>query len=494
MPAYETSPRQNVLIIGAGPAGLTCAYQLLKRAPGIKLTVFEADRLVGGISRTEERNGFRVDIGGHRFFTKVPEVEAMWHEVLGSDFIRVSRRSRIYYRGRFYDYPLKISNALANIGIYESFRILLSHMKWRIRPHKKEDSFEEWVINRFGGRLYMHFFRSYTEKVWGIQPQHIRADWAAQRIKNLSLSKAVWNALSGANDTASLINEFSYPRLGPGMMWERTAELIDEQGGEVVLNTFVEKLERQGGRVVAAHLRDSTGIQRIVATQFVTTMDLRSLIERIDPPPPNHVRASAAKLRYRDFLIVAVILNSAAPFPDNWIYVHDGNVKVGRIQNFRAWSREMVPNAEQSLIGMEYFCNEGEELWEMGDEELGQLATQELEHLRLANASDKAGSFVIRQPKAYPVYDTHFKENVEIIADWLRGMENLQTIGRNGLHRYNNQDHSMLTAMLAAGNILGESNDVWAVNIERSYHEGFQRDKRQKHTKNEQPETTVARQ
>jgi protoporphyrinogen oxidase len=340
----------------------------------------------------------------------------------------------------------------------------------------------------------MHFFRSYTEKIWGIHPQQIRSDWAAQRIKNLSLSKAVWNALSGANDTASLINEFSYPRLGPGMMWERTAELIEKQGGEVVLNTFVEKLERQGGRIVAAHVRDSTGIRRIVATQFVNTMDLRSLIQRIDPPPPNHVRTAAAKLRYRDFLIVAVILNSAAPFPDNWIYVHDGNVKVGRIQNFRAWSREMVPNAEQSLIGMEYFCNEGEELWEMRDEELGQLATQELAHLRLANASDKAGSFVIRQPKAYPVYDTQFKENVEIIADWLRGMENLQTIGRNGLHRYNNQDHSMLTAMLAAANILGESNDVWAVNVERSYHEGFEHDKRQKHTKNVQPEMTVARQ
>ena len=231
------SETPDVAIIGAGPAGLTCAYEVQKLSPGRSVVVVEADRIVGGIARTESYKGFRFDIGGHRFFTKVGEVEAMWREVMGDEFIRVPRLSRIYYRGKFYDYPLKLANALGNIGPYEAGRIMLSYLKWRVRPSKTEDSFEEWVINRFGGRLYMHFFRSYTQKVWGISPRHIQADWAAQRIKNLSLTKAVWNAVTGANDTASLIEEFDYPRLGPGQMWERVAQGVEARGGEVRMRT-----------------------------------------------------------------------------------------------------------------------------------------------------------------------------------------------------------------------------------------------------------------
>ncbi|MGB5871517.1 MAG: NAD(P)/FAD-dependent oxidoreductase [Albidovulum sp.] len=469
-----------VVVIGAGPAGLTAAYELQKRSKRHRPVVLEASDMVGGISRTETNNGYRFDIGGHRFFTKVSEVEEMWHEVLTDDFITVPRQSRIYYREKFFDYPLKIFNALGNIGPYESARIMLSYFKWQVRPFRKEESFEEWVINRFGGRLYMHFFRSYTQKVWGISPKDIRADWAAQRIKNLSLFKAVWNAISGANDTTSLIEEFQYPRLGPGMMWERCRDIVREQGGEVQMRAPVVKVNRDGMRVTSVDVDrwsddgSAPVRERIEGEHFVNTMALRDLIHSFDPPPPPHVIEAADKLKYRDFLIVTLVLNHADPFSDNWIYIHSPNVKVGRIQNFRAWSKEMLPDQNTASIGMEYFCQEGDGLWNMTDEELRELASQELEKLGLAAASDVIGAAIIRQPKAYPVYDGDYREALDVLEEWLLSLDNFQTVGRNGLHRYNNQDHSMLSAMLAARNILGEKHDVWTVNVERSYHEEFE--------------------
>ncbi|MEO0360028.1 MAG: FAD-dependent oxidoreductase, partial [Pseudomonadota bacterium] len=345
MPWDPIIERPSVAVIGGGPAGLTTAYELIKRAPDLKPVVFEGSDQVGGISRTESYNGFRFDIGGHRFFTKVSEVEDMWREVMGDDFITVERKSRIFYKGRFYDYPLKLLNVLTNLGPYESMRIVLSYLKWQVRPHRNEESFEEWVINRFGGRLYMHFFRSYTEKVWGIAPQRIQADWAAQRIKNLSLAKAVWNAISGANDTASLIERFKYPRLGPGMMWEAVSDLIEEAGGEVRMQSRIERIRREGDRVTGVDVVETAadGTERrnlFEAQHFVNSMALRPLIDAFDPPPPPEVLEAAEKLRYRDFLIVTLVLDKPDPFPDNWIYVHSPAVKVGRIQNFRAWSRE----------------------------------------------------------------------------------------------------------------------------------------------------------
>lgn len=472
-----------VVIIGGGPAGLTSAYELQKLSKHHKPMVFEASELVGGISRTESHNGYKFDIGGHRFFTKVKEVEDMWHEILKDDFITVQRLSRIFYRGRYYDYPLRIFNALGNIGAYETYKIIGSFIKWKIRPRQQEDTFENWVINRFGGRLYMHFFYSYTKKVWGIPPSEIRADWAAQRIKNLSLPKAVWNAISGANDTASLIEKFQYPRLGPGMMWEKARDRIRENGGEVNMQSEVVRVNRDGMRVTSVDIRTwdvKTGASetttRVKGDEFINSMAVRDLIHAFDPPPPPEVIEAADMLRYRDFLIVTLVLDHPDPFPDNWIYIHSPSVKVGRIQNFRAWSKEMLPNPDTASIGMEYFCQKGDGLWSSSDAELRELASTELEELGLAKAEDVVDAAIIRQPKAYPVYDSNYKEALEVVSDWLKKLENFQTVGRNGLHRYNNQDHSMLSAMYAARNIMGEDHDVWDVNVDRSYHEEFQAD------------------
>jgi protoporphyrinogen oxidase len=474
---------KRIVIIGAGPAGLTAAYHLQKLSPDHVPEVYEASDMVGGISRTESKDGNRFDIGGHRFFTKVEAVERMWHEVLEDDFITVPRLSRIYYRGKFYAYPLNLFNALSNIGAYEAFRILASYVKWQIKPSNTEETFEEWVINRFGGRLYMHFFRSYTEKVWGINPREIRSDWAAQRIKNLSLSKAVWNAISGANDTSSLIEEFQYPRLGPGMMWERARDLIVSRGGSVALRHEVVRVCRDENYVTGIDVREWRGdgtlgtVRHVAGDSFVNSMALRDLIRAFDPPPPAEVVEAAERLKYRDFLIVTLCISRPDPFPDNWIYIHSPEVKVARIQNFRAWSREMVANPDTSSIGMEYFCNIDDALWSMDDAALRDIAASELEHLGLGKASEVIDFAVIRQPKAYPVYDAEYKEALEVVSGWLKTLENFQTVGRNGLHRYNNQDHSMLSAIYAAENILGADHDVWNVNVERSYHEEFVVDK-----------------
>ncbi|MFT6222677.1 MAG: protoporphyrinogen oxidase [Paracoccaceae bacterium] len=482
---HDPAPASKVAVIGAGPAGLTAAYTLLHEGAGrFCPVVFEGGKQVGGISRTEIHNGYRFDIGGHRFFTKVPEVTQMWEDVLGDDFITVPRLSRIYYRGRFFNYPLKIFNALSNLGLYESTRIILSYLKWQFRPSPVEETFEHWVINRFGGRLYMHFFHSYTEKVWGIPPSQIRADWAAQRIKNLSLSSAVLNAVFKTGTATSLIEEFRYPRLGPGMMWEKTAGLVGAEGGEVLLEHSVIRINRDGLHVVsvdvvATNSGGKSDPKTIEAAHFVNTMALDAAILAFDPPPPPEVIEAAKCLKYRDFLVVTLVLNTPDPFPDNWIYVHAPEVKVGRIQNFRAWSKDLLPDQDTASIGMEYFCQKGDGLWSMNDADLRALAAKELEMTGLAKAENVIDAAIIRQPKAYPVYDGAYKAALDVIGDWLRQLENFQTVGRNGLHRYNNQDHSMLTAIYAARNIMGAAHDIWNVNVDRAYHEDFETDKTQ---------------
>lgn len=475
--------RYPVVIIGAGPAGLTAAYQLVKQ--GIKSIVLEKADKVGGISRTETYKGYRFDIGGHRFFTKVGEVQQVWKEILGDEFIKVPRISRIYYQSKFYNYPLSLFNALSNLGVVTSFSILLSYfkakLKAKLKPGVEPETFEEWVSDRFGTRLYRIFFKTYTEKVWGIPCNKIRADWAAQRIQGMSLNRAVINALFGSQNAKSLIKEFDYPVLGPGMMWERCQEILENQGVPVQLNTAVTRVEREGTKIKSITIQQGDQTTQISGDHFISTMPVTLLLQRLDPLPPSYVLEAARGLKYRDFLIVSLIVNQERLFPDNWIYIHSPEFKVGRIQNFKNWSPAMVPDSSKTCLGMEYFCSEGDAIWEMSDAELIKLASREVVNLSLGvKASDVEDGVVIRQPKAYPVYDGEYRQHLQVVQDYLETFDNLQTVGRNGMHRYNNQDHSMLTGMLAAQNILGEDHDLWEVNVERSYHEEFTTEKQQK--------------
>lgn len=464
-----------VVVIGAGPAGLTAAYELAKQS--IQPIVLEQSNQVGGISRTETYKGYRFDIGGHRFFTKVTEVDQLWHEILGDGFIKVPRLSRIYYQGKFYDYPLSLWNALFNLGIGTSAIILLSYLKAKFKSKLRTvepETFEEWVSDRFGIRLYRIFFKTYTEKVWGIPCNKIRADWAAQRIQGMSLKRAVINALFKTQNAKSLIKEFNYPLFGPGMMWERCQELIEQKGGTVALNTRVTQIKREGTRIKSITIQQGDQETQLQGIHFISSMPVTALLHRLDPPPPPQVLEAARGLKYRDFLIVSLIIDRDHLFPDNWIYIHSPEFKVGRIQNFKNWSPEMVPDANKTCLGMEYFCSQGDELWEMSDEALIELASQEAAALGLGvELKDIKDGTVIRQLKAYPVYDGEYRQHLNVIQEYLETFENLQTVGRNGMHRYNNQDHSMLTAMLAVKNLLGEQHDLWDVNTERSYHEEF---------------------
>jgi protoporphyrinogen oxidase len=457
------------IIVGAGPAGLTAGYELLRR--GVKPLILEQAERVGGIARTEIYKSYRIDIGGHRFYTKVDEIEQIWHEVLGPDFLLRPRQSRIYYRGKFYNYPLDLMNTLGNLGVWESGLILLSYFRWQIWPHRREENFEQWVINRFGRRLYRTFFQTYTEKVWGIPCHTIQADWAAQRIKDLSLRSAVSNALFKNGHVKSLIEQFHYPRLGPGMMWERMQRLIEAGGGQVCLGTRVEKLRHENGRIHTITVSQNGQQQDIMVDSVISSMPVSHLLLGLDPAPPEEVLTAARSLKYRDFLIVGLIIDHPHLFPDNWIYIHSPHVKVGRIQNFKNWSADMVPDPATTCLGMEYFCNEGDPLWSMTDSDLIQLAATELNQLGLAPSDLVVEGLVIRQRKAYPVYDETYRAHLATIQSYLDSYCNLQTVGRNGMHRYNNQDHSMLTGLLAAKNVLGEQHALWQVNTDRSYYE-----------------------
>jgi protoporphyrinogen oxidase len=470
----------RVAIIGAGPAGLTAAYQLARVA--VPATVFEADAIVGGISRTVVRDGWRFDIGGHRFFTKVGAVERLWHEILDDgDFLERSRISRIHYRGRTFDYPLRAFNALSGLGAVEASRCVLSYAWARLRPPHDQENFEGWMTARFGRRLYEIFFKTYTEKVWGMPAREIRADWAAQRIRNLSLPRAVLNAVIGERrhgEVVSLIERFQYPRLGPGMMWERACEKATAMGASVQMRSPVTAVLHAGGRATGVTVRQEGAERLYPADHVISSMPLRQLIGALQPAPPAEVLEHAATLRYRDFLTVAVVVPEKASFPDTWIYIHDPEVQVGRIQNYRSWSPDMV-RPGTTCLGLEYFVNEGDRLWTMDDADLVRLAVGELEHLGLLSPESPSHGYVVRMPKAYPVYDSGYQAAVGGIRSWLdTHVRCLYPVGRNGMHRYNNQDHSMLTAMFAVENILGARHDLWSVNVDDDYHEEVRRETR----------------
>jgi protoporphyrinogen oxidase len=467
----EITPEHPVVVLGAGPAGLTAGYLLAKQ--GKPVIVLESTDQVGGIARTQVRDGYRFDLGGHRFFTKVKEVDDLWHEIMKEEFLKRPRQSRIYWNDKFLEYPLQGMDVIRKLGPVELTRCLISYAWAAMKPKGREDTFEAWVSNRFGKRLYQHFFKTYTEKLWGVSADEIRAEWAAQRIKGLSFFSAAKAAFFGneGNKIKSLISEFNYPRFGPGQMWEQMTADIKEKGGEVRLNAPVTRLRVEGGRISEV----VAGGETLYPSHVISSLPLRSTVGITEPEAPVEVRDAARGLRYREFLTVLLVIQGQDLFPDNWIYIHQPGVKVLRIQNFKSWSPWMVPNDTDASVGMEYFCFEGDELWNTPDDELVAMASAEIEKLHLARSAQVKFGFVERVHKAYPIYDELYAERVATIRTWLESISNITQVGRNGLHRYNNSDHSMLTAMRAVDNILlGTHHDIWAVNAESVYHEEHQ--------------------
>jgi len=472
--------RKHVVVMGAGPAGLTAAYELLKN--DVPVTVVEKDPMqVGGLARTVEHKGYRFDIGGHRFFSKNEEVEDLWTEILGPELLTRGRLSRIYYRGRFFAYPIKALNALWNLGPFEAALCLTSYARARLQPVKNPKTLEDWVRNQFGWRLFNIFFKTYTEKVWGISTKELSADWAAQRIKSLDLWVVLRSALLPGRRPSrrgeivtTLIDRFRYPRFGPGQMWERVADISAAKGHPVVLGRSVARINHGDGLVTSITTADDRGATEThEGTDFISSIPIRELVAKLDPPAPERVRRAADRLGYRDFVSIALMIDRADVFPDNWIYIHDPGVRVGRIQNFKNWSPDMVPDQAKTCLGLEYFCFEGDGLWTMTDSALVDLATSELAQLGICTAAEVFDGVVVRQQKAYPVYDDSYQANVEVVRDYLASsLPNLHMAGRNGMHKYNNQDHSMMTALLVARNIAnGSVLDPWKVNADAVYHE-----------------------
>jgi protoporphyrinogen oxidase len=469
----------DVAIIGAGPAGLTAGYLLTKQ--GKSVAIIERDATyVGGISRTVEHEGYRFDIGGHRFFSKSQQVVDLWNEILPDDFIQRPRMSRIYYEGKFYSYPLRAFEALGNLGILRSTACMLSYVWSKAFPIREVKSFEDWTSNQFGKKLYSIFFKTYTEKVWGMPCNEMSA---AQRIKGLSLWGAVVDGLKRSlglnkrpNDgqaVKTLLETFRYPRLGPGMMWDAARDKIVATGkGQVLMGHGLKQLagDGQGGWRMSAEGPHGEVIIR--ASHAISSAPMRELATRLHPLPAATIQAN--NLKYRDFLTVALKIRSEDLFPDNWIYIHDSKVKVGRVQNFRSWSPEMVPDDSVACVGLEYFCFEGDGLWSMADDELIALAAKEMDILGLVSPDKIVGGAVVRQEKAYPVYDEDYAANVEAMRRELEDKHpTLHLVGRNGMHRYNNQDHAMMTAMLTVENIIAGKRlyDTWCVNEDAEYHE-----------------------
>jgi len=458
-----------IVVMGAGPAGLTAAWQLINA--GHNVIVWDVDpSYVGGISRTVQAEGYRIDVGGHRFFSKSTDVNAFWRKILPDEFVEVERLSRIYFQGKFLNYPFEPTGAFRSLGVMETMKIRASALKARMNPIKPETTYTHWVINRFGQRLFDTFFKPYTEKVWGVSCDEISADWAALQLDDLSLVGA-FEDYKGSSAKKTPPGRFQYPRLGPGQMWETVANKIIERGGPIFLDRKVQTIHW-----------DETGVTHVTGTNaagdffqqegshFLSSIPLPELMLSLDPPPPKDVAEAVRGLRYRDCITVCLIVNRETVFPDTWIYVQDPSVKVTRVQNYKNWSAAMVPDPQLTSLGMEYFCFESDNLWNATDFDLAQLAIREVAQIGLVEASEIKDAFVVRTPKACPVYDHHYKERLKVIKEWVSLFANLQPLGRNGMHHYNNQDHSMMTAMLAVKNIQGANFDCWKVNNEAEYH------------------------
>ena len=461
---------EPVIVVGGGPGGLTAALELTRL--GIRPHVIEKSERLGGLARTESFMGAHFDMGGHRFYTKWPEIEALWREVLGEDLLVRPRLSRIYYRGRFFPYPLQIGPTLTGLGFIESVRIAASYLKAMLSFKASEASFAQWVTHRFGRRLFETFFKSYTEKVWGVSTHELRADWAEQRLKGLSVSSLVRGALGlSSGRVRSLVETFSYPRLGPGLMWKRVADIVRDRGGRVDQGGCMIEVHHGDDRVASIVTRRGDESVETRTSALISSMPIGELVFALRPIAPEAVIRAARDLKHRDFLTVGLIVRKADVFPDNWIYIHDPSVDVARIQNYGNWSRDMAPDPATSSLGFEYFCNEGDERWATPDHLLIAQARAELEALGFARSSEVEAGVVYRMSHAYPLYDGSYKESLDTVKDYLRRFANIETIGRNGLHRYNNQDHSMMTGLLAARNVAAglRIHDVWSVGHDDGY-------------------------
>lgn len=465
--------KQRILIIGAGPAGLAAAYELSKKGKDIEVDIFEAEPEVGGLSKTISLDGYYFDLGGHRFFTNIEDVKKVWHEVLGKDFISQKRISRIYYKNKFFDYPIKISNVLMNLGVLESSLIFFSFLKSKIRPFKKEDNFEDWVTNRFGKKLYRTFFKTYTEKVWGMPCKEISSEWASQRIKGLSLLSALLNALplKRKKDIKTLTKSFYYPKYGPGMMYEKIKDLIEKKHNFSVHTNLAVKKIFQKGRKWQIHT--DKGAEQKKYDHIISTMPLTDLISVLNlKRDTKKIKSIARDLRYRDFIIVCLVFKNKNTLKDTWIYMHEKKVRLGRLQVLNNWGKHMLKNKNYASYGAEYFCTEGDKIWQMNDQKLASLAINEMKKCNIIPSDfKKIKSKVVRVKKAYPVYDSYYSKNIKKIQSFIDSVENLQTCGRYGMFRYNNMDHSIYTGMLAAKNILSgkKKYNLWGVNQDEVY-------------------------
>lgn len=510
----------NVVVVGAGPAGLTAAYEL-QRAGVKRVCVIEADTQVGGISKTVEYRGNRIDIGGHRFFSKSDWVMQWWASILPvekveegaspsfkyqgqqrdalpanlaevtpsarDDVMMVRNRlSRIYFNERFFDYPLKLNAGnLRKLGWAKTVTFGLSYIKAKASPIKQEASLQDFFINRFGEKLYRQFFKEYTEKVWGVPCGEISAAWGAQRVKSLSVSKALWHAAksalgmnNGQAEQTSLIESFVYPKLGPGQMWEEVAKRFVSSGGVLLMRHRAQRIEISGGAVRAVDVISHDGQhQRLDCTHVISTMPVKDLVAASKDAWPAEVTDIAARLEYRDFMTVGLLYRREdlpVALNDNWIYIQEPGVKVGRVQVFNNWSPYMVNDPDTVWLGLEFFCKEGDELWSMNDESLKQLAQSEMKQIKLVSAPKAVDATVLRVPKAYPGYFGKAYEQFDQVQAALDAVPNLFLVGRNGMHRYNNQDHSMLTAKEAVHQIITGNVDksrLWAINVDDEYHE-----------------------
>ena len=514
------------LLIGAGPAGLTAALEFLRRSD-VHPIVLEASQEIGGISRTIRHNGNRIDIGGHRFFSKSDRVMNWWMDLMppeasadtehalrhqnksrslrtngsrltpeSTDLVMLvrPRKSRIYFLRKFFDYPIKLTaDTLGKLGLIRTLKIGVSYVLARLFPRKLEKSLEDFLINRFGRQLYRTFFKSYTEKVWGVPCEAISAEWGAQRIKGLSLTTAILHFLKKAfafpreqtiqqkGTETSLIEKFLYPKYGPGQLWEHAADLIRSQGGEILLGWRATRLFVEGDAIKAVEAVSDTGERRRFEADYVfSTMPVRELVDAMDTPIPSEVREVSDGLQYRDFITVGLLVDhltvrerDGGPLKDNWIYIQEPDVLVGRLQIFNNWSPYMVADPAKTWIGLEYFCYQTDALWKMADEDLKKFAIAEVEKIGILRASDVSDAHVVRVPKTYPAYFGTY-DRFHVIREFLDRFHNLYLVGRNGMHKYNNQDHSMLTAMTAVDNIIAgvqDKENVWSINTEMEYHE-----------------------